>query len=358
MTRHTLHMTGRLPAQYREYLLHELSLLLQAGVPVDDALQTLQETSRSTRTRTALRQVQSDLAAGMPLWKSFTKRQLFNPQTESLITLGEQSGNLVENLRIAAEQEHKQHVFRTKVLSALLYPAFVLGITVAVGVGVAWFLLPRLAETFTTLPVHLPLISRIVLHIGTFLHTRGAWLIPAAALLLAVAVYMGFIAPSTRALGQRLLLHTPGIAQLLHEVEVARFGYVLSILLDAGLPITQALRMLSQSATLSPYRSLYSDLADAFENGYSFRSSLSATNGTLLPASVRQMVIAGERSGALPDTLRTIGISYEQKADITTASLATILEPILLLIVWLAVLGVAVAVIIPIYSLVSTVGSA
>ena len=349
----------RLSVKDREYFTSNLAQLLQAGVSVGEGLASMIETSHSKRLATALQQVQGDIDEGTSLWRALERSGMVGSQTLALIQLGEQSGKLVQNLEVAAAQEEKQQIFRTKVRSALIYPGFVMGLTLAIGLGVAWFLLPKLADTFSQLNVELPFISRVFIGFGSFLRDNGLWAVPLGVGLGALGLYLLFGAPRTRTVGQRLLFHTPGIARLMYEVEVARFGYLLGTLLEAGLSIMQAFELLGRATNATNYQKFYHYLGDSFENGYSFRVSLSQYKKSrkLLPPAVQQMVIAGERSGALPQTLTNIGRIYEQKADTSTQNLEAILEPILLVIVWLGVLGVAVAVILPIYSLVGGLGA-
>ncbi len=344
----------RFPFKDREYFVENLALLLKAAVPLGQALASLEQTSRSKEMKNALHEMQADIEAGEALAITLERSGLVGTQTLALVRLGEQSGHLVENMQLAAEQEEKRHFFHSKVRSALIYPTFVLSLTLIVGLGVAWFLLPRLSTTFTQLAVSLPAISKAMIGFGIFLREHGLVAVPSA-LFVAVGIgYMLFSAPRTKFIGQALLFKTPGIARLMREVEVAQFGYLLGTLLDAGLPITKAVRLLGQSTTANRYRKFYEYLAQSLEDGQSFQQGLAGYNkiSDLLPPSVQQMVIAGEHSGSLSQVLRTIGRTFEQKSDVTTQNLQSILEPILLVIVWVGVMAVAVAVILPIYSLV------
>jgi type IV pilus assembly protein PilC len=171
--------------------------------------------------------------------------------------------------------------------------------------------------------------------------------------------YILFGFPKTRTLGRRLVFHIPGISKLMYEVEIARFGYLLGTLLQAGLSVTQSLTSMERATVAPRYQKLYKYLHDSIEDGYSFKSALLKYKhaNAVLPPPVQQMLIAGERSGSLPDSLSSIGAIYEEKADISTANLEAVLEPIMLIIVWVGVMGVAVAVILPIYSLVGGLGT-
>jgi len=347
-----------LPSKDREFLIGNLSLLIKAGVPIGESILSMEQSSSSSVFRKAMQQIRGDIDDGIPLAKALAQSGVVSEQTLALIKLGEESGNLSGNLQVAAKQEEKQRVFRAKVRSALLYPTFVLSLTAIVGISVAWFLLPRLSDTFTQLHVELPLISQIFINFGIFLKFNGLWAVPSmfGGIILIAYILFGF--PPTKRAGNTLLFHLPGIARLMKEVEVARFGYLLGTLLEAGLSVTQALGLLEQSTTAYRYKAFYAYLAKSFDEGYSFATNFTRYKQTkkLLPSAVQQIVIAGEKSGSLSESLRDVGRTYEEKADISTQNLEVILEPILLVIVAASVLGVAVAVILPIYQLVGGLG--
>ena len=146
----------------------------------------------------------------------------------------------------------------------------------------------------------------------------------------------------------------PGVKLLLKETELARFGYLLGTLLSAGLSPTEALHSLSEATSLSRYKKFYLYLQESITDGNSFKKSFVQYKNInkLFPVPMQQLIIAGEQSGTLSETLIKIGQNYEAKTDTTAKDLTIILEPILLVIVWLGVLAVAFAVILPIYSLI------
>lgn len=338
----------------RESFTSSLAMQIKAGVIVGDALESLRKTSSSKAMKNAIAQMLEDIDSGISLSGAMQASGVVGEQTQALTRLGEQSGNLAENLAIAATQEEKQRIFRSKVRTALLYPLFVLTLSLVIALGVSWLLLPRLADTFESLNVELPWITQTLINFGELLKTDGYWLVPLLFVSLFAIGYIIFKAPKTKVIGQSILLHIPGIGRLLTEVEVARFGYLMGVLLKAGLSITSSLQLMSESTTLRRYQKIYLTWKENFDEGYNFATNFEAGKkvNKLFPPSVQQIVIAGEKSGSLAESLQTVGEAYEQKADATTNNLQAILEPILLVFVWIGVLGVAVAVIIPIYSLV------
>lgn len=344
----------RIRGKNKEFLTVNLALMIKAGVPLGEALHSLSETSRSSQIKKALHQMEQEINEGSPLHRALEHAGVASAQTLTLVRFGEQSGTLVQNLQVAAKQEEKQRAFRANVRSALFYPTFVLTLTVIIALGIAWFLLPRLSETFTRLDLELPLISKILLGFGLFLKDNGVWFVPALIGSGIILAYIIFFAPGTKRIGQVILFHLPGIGRLLKEVELARMGYLLGTLLGAGLSITQSFELLSNATTMHRYKKFYRSLGASFEEGYAFRSSLTRYRGLkrLMPPAVSQMIITGERSGSLVDTFLMIGDVYEEKAKTSTKNLEASIEPLLLVIIAAAVLLVAIGVILPIYSLV------
>ena len=338
----------------RDYFVENLSMLISGGMPMNDALQAISEEMRSRRMKNVISGIRADIEAGAPLWRTLANANLFPEHSVSLIRLGEESGKLTENLKVVAIEQEKDRIFKSKLRSAMMYPVFVLSLTVIIGVGIAWFILPKLALVFSQLKVTLPLITKILIGAGTFLGSYGQYVLPAAIFGAAILFYIVFSFSKTKFIGQFLLFSSPGIKGLIKEVEVARFGYLLGTLLEAGLPITHALGSLGSATEISQYRKFYVHLLDSVKDGNSIHKSFLSFKGTnrLIPAPVQQLIVAGEQSGTLAVTLLNIGRVYEAKTETSTKNLTVILEPILLVLVWLGVVAVALAVILPIYSLI------
>jgi len=337
----------------RDYLIENMSMLVASGMTVTDTLTSIAKEVRSNRMKRILLDMRTEIDNGSSIWRALHKSGLFRDHVISLIRLGEESGKLVENLKVVSSEEQKNRMFQSKLRAAMMYPLFVLTLTVIIGVGIAWFILPKLATVFSQLRIQLPLITQILIAIGTFLGKYGAIAVPIFIAVIISLVYFIFFFSKTKIAGQMILFSAPGIKGLMKEVEIARFGYLLGTLLSAGLPVTQALDSLASASEFIKYRRLYEHMRDSVEEGNSFQKSFasSPTTDKLLPSPIQQLIVSGERSGNLSETLQKVGAMFEEKSDTTTKNLSTILEPILLVIVWLGVVAVALAVILPIYSL-------
>lgn len=338
----------------KDFFIENLSVMISSGMGVSMAVEAIKKDVRTRAMAIMLDNLEEDIYSGSPLWKSLERSNLFPTHIISLIRIGEQGGKLSINLKVAAMQQEKDRSFKSKVQSAMMYPVFVLGLTAFIGIGIAWFILPRLSSVFSQLNLKLPLITEVLIDLGDFLGAYGIIVAPILVFTFLLMIYLLFVVRKTRFIGQILLFHTPIVGRLVREVELARMGHLLGTILKSGLPVTEALSSMHE-ATLSPqYKKFYLELRDSVDEGNSFEKSfiLLKRTGKLIPNPIQQMIIVGEKSGNLPDILLKLGEMFEAKTDITTKNMAVILEPILLVIVWLGVVSVALAVILPIYSLV------
>lgn len=338
----------------RDYLVENLSLLLSAGLDVKVALEAIRQGVVSRRLQTIIHEVTQEISAGAPLSSALEQTELVAVQIIALIRIGERSGRLSENLRVIGEQYKKDREFRSKVRSAMMYPILVLSIAAVLGLGIAWLVLPRLVNVFHSLTIELPMITRILLAVGTFLGAHGHIFVPLIGLGILMIIYIVFLFPPTKRIGQALLFSIPGIRKLIREVELARFGYVLGTLLSAGVPIMQSLEALSDSTAFFKYKKLFRHLLEHVKLGDSFQKSFLSFRSlkALIPPPIQQMIISGEESGRLAEILIIIGETFEHRTETTTKNLVVVLEPILLALVSAAVLLVALAIIMPIYSLI------
>jgi type II secretory pathway component PulF len=342
-------------SEEKDYFIENLAMLISSGMGILSALDAIKAEMGSKKMHRLIEIMKEDIDTGFSLWKALEKTKIFSPQIISLVRLGEESGRLTENLKVIALQQEKQRIFSSKIRSAIMYPVFVISLTVLVGVGVAWFALPNLASAFANLNMKLPLITRILIYLGQFIKESGVIFIPLFLLTLVIIIYFIFIFSRTKFIGQTILFGFPGVKKLIQELELARFGYILGTLLGAGLHIVDALESLSAVAGTQAYQKLYLHLKNSIEDGNSFHQSFTTYRSArkLIPMPIQQMIISSEQSGKLSENLIKIGEAFEAKADISTKDLAIILEPILLVIVWVGVVMVAIAVILPIYTLLS-----
>ena len=338
----------------REFFMENLSILLSSGMGVFEAIASLREEFHSKRMRRLIDWMLEELRSGTPLWRILSSTQFFKTPAIGMIRIGEESGRLTENLRMVAERERRDREFDSKLSGAMVYPLFVMFVTVVVGVTVAWFILPRLAVVFDQLRIELPLITKVILAFGVFLGKYGLVAVPGFLAVSATLIYVVFVGERTRFIGQWTFLQIPVFRRFIQNIEIARLGFVFGTMLQSGLPVLQVIDSMEESTGMVAYKKMYRSLHEAVATGETLQQGLRAYPNSvkLIPGPIQQLIGSAERSGELSATLIRIGDVHESRADIAMKNISVLIEPVLLVIVWLGVVAVAFAVILPLYSLV------
>jgi type II secretory pathway component PulF len=350
---------GGISRDTSEYIIESLSMLLLSGVTVGEALQSIAAEIPKKSTRETMAQMQASIDEGVPFAVALEQTGLFNPSVITLIEVGESTGKLPENLKVVAAQMHKNNSMNAKIKSAMLYPAFLIGLLFVVGTGIGVFLLPKLLNIINSLQVKVGPLTKALILVGTLFGKFG--LIFAAVVVITIILSTVLAKKSTtfKAFLEEVMFRIPGVKKLLFEIEIARFGFVLGTLLDAGLPVVTALQSLAASMSTRRYARFAAEMRDRVDDGDSFGKILSDKKyRKLLPGTICQIVVSAEKSGNLSSSLLKVGTNYEDKADLTARNLETLLEPIVLVLIAVAVLFVALAVFLPIYSLIGNLNGA
>ena len=344
--------------KFRHSFIQSLALMLNAGLSLVEALQAIEAEMRSRAVKKLINEITVSVQSGMPLWRSMENTFFFTPYEIALVHIGEDAGNLAKNLSYLAEQQEKDQSLRQKVKMAMIYPTIVLVMVFVIIMGLGMFVLPNLVQVLFSMKVELPLSTRIVIKITKFFEDHGTLILPSSiGLFVTVALLTKFT--KFKIITQWCIFKIPGIGRLAREATIARFGVILGGLLRAGVPLIEALESLVDVTQLASYKNFYKKLLTHINIGDSFSKSFVAIKSTkrMLPVSVQQLVVTGERSGTLSQTLLKISDIYEKKAEDTAEKLPVILEPLLLLLIGAIVGGIAFSIITPIYSVVGNVGA-
>ncbi|MDD5055653.1 MAG: type II secretion system F family protein [Candidatus Peribacteraceae bacterium] len=343
----------------KSQFIENLAILLNSGLSVIDALRTVSSELRNRAMKKVAQRMINEVENGIALWRAMDNQCLFSAYALALIRIGEESGSLSKNMEYLAVQQEKDRSLRSKVKMAMIYPSIVIVLTMIVTLGLAWFVLPQLVGVLVSLNAKLPLPTRIIIWVADFFGDHGAIVVPS---IFAGLVVFALLTKYTALKGpvQQTIFKTPGIGTMARSATIASFGVILGSLLRAGVPIVDAVQSLADVTDTVRYRKFYGRLARELEVGQSFSSAFKAIRETtgVLPASVQQLIITGERSGRMADMLLRIADIYEKKAEEAAAKLPVVLEPILLIFIGGLVGTIAFAIIVPIYSVVGSMGNA
>lgn len=337
----------------REYFIENLSLLIASGMGISSALASISASVKTWKMKKITKFIEKSVNEGSTLWSAFQQTKFFPDRVISLIRSGEEAGRLPEHLNLITVQQHKEKIFKSRLRSALLYPGIVLILAFIIALGSAWIVLPKLVAIFNETQTTLPFTTRILIYTSRFFESYGYVFVPSAIGVLGLFVYLLFVNRRTKFVGDWVLLSLPNIKTLIQGIELARFGYIFGALLQAGFQPTEALRSLREGTNYRVYAKFYEYLENSIYKGDSFKNALLSYKKTdkLIPAPIQQLIISAENSGRLSETFIKIGVIFEEKTDAMSQDLATILEPIVLIIVGLIVGLVVSGIMGPIYGL-------
>lgn len=330
----------------------ELAVLLASGVALVEALETLGEKESQPAVRAALEAVAEALRAGQPLSAALRAQpQAFDELICALVAANERSGQLAPALAQHARYLAWVQQLRDRLVAACVYPALLLGVGSAVILFLLLFVLPRFAGILDGLGSDLPWGSRALLGFGQFAGAHPvALLLGLGGLLLAAVAALR--APAVRTALQARLWTLPALGPRLRVLALARFYRSLAMLLGAGVPALQALRIVQPLMAL-PWQPAVDRLAQAVAEGRRFSEALDA-EGLATPVA-RRMVRVGERSGELAAMLERAAAFHDEEAVRLTDFLTRALNPALMLIMGVLIGGIIVLMYLPIFQLVEQV---
>ena len=278
--------------------------------------------------------------------------EVFGDVYISLVRSGESAGTLAESLSYIADQLEKDYELRSKVKAAVTYPAFVLSALVVVGILMFKFVLPKLTSVLKEQGAELPVISRWLISFTDFFEVYW-WLVLLVLIGAAVAIRFYMMTPQGRMMWDYIKTKLPILGPVMEKIYMARFSRNLATLVAGGIPIITALKIVGDVINNVVYKEIMLEAAAQVSSGKSISDVLMKHEE--FPPLVTQMVRVGEQTAALDTILLKLAVFYEKEVDTQIGTLASLLEPVIMVILGLAV-GVLVAgILLPIYNLASSV---
>lgn len=331
-----------------------LEVMIAAGIPLPRTLRTLAELTRSKKLKFALLAVEEEVTRGKNFSDSLASQPAIFPEMfTSIIKVGEESGTLEEVLRILTQQMEREHELKSKLLSALTYPAVIILAMLGVGFLMLVKVVPKLAETFDELGVELPATTKLVITIGTFL-ANFWYLIPMIILGAVVLIKNAMKTKDGRKLIDTLGLKLPIISSLVIKTYSASMVRTLSSLISAGVPIVRSLEIISDSMGNFYYKEAMNEAAEKVRKGNKLSETLRKYNN-IYPPLVNQMIGVGEETGQTSDVLRKLANFYDEEVANATKALASLIEPVIMIVIGAAVGFFAISMVQPMYSMMGAI---
>lgn len=341
---------GRIPVAEKIFFVQHLAVMTKSGISLGAALNTLSRQTKNKRFKQILTQVSEEVAGGQTLAKSLKPHQkIFGELFINMIAAGEVSGQLEEVLRQLYLQIKKDHDLISKIKSALTYPAIIVIAMVVIGTLMLIFVVPKMLAVFMEMDAELPLATRALIATTNFLTNNLIWL--------AVVVFIiifSFIAavrtPRGKHFWHAILLKTPIMGGIIKKINLARFCRTFTSLLTTDIPIIQSLQITARVLGNARYKQALEEAAEKVQKGITLNEVLQAYPQLFPPVTI-QMIAVGEETGKLDEILVELAAFYEEDVNRIMSTLPSIIEPVLILLLGAAVAALAVAIIMPMYSL-------
>jgi type II secretory pathway component PulF len=337
--------SGRRDVRKVPAFVRQLSTLLGAGVPLLDALDTIIKQYRG-RFRSTLLLLRDKVAAGSSLAEAMRQHsETFDELCVNITEVGEDSGTLEASLQRLAEFKDRSQQLKGKLTNALIYPAIVLSMAIAISLFLMSFVVPRILEPLLELGRPLPMPTRVVRAISNLL-LDDWWLILLGTGILGFVLTAAYRTQRGRRLWHRMLLRLPVIGELARKQAIVRVAVVMSTLLKSGIVFVRALQIARRSTSNVVIQDALLACETAVGAGADIGQSLERT--AAFPPMVVQIFAVGQQSGKLEEMLERLAVDYDREVEMTAQRLSSLLEPLMIVILGGIVLFIAMATMLPI----------
>jgi type IV pilus assembly protein PilC len=331
----------------------ELAALLKAGLPLLQSLDVMLERQKDPLLRQSLGSVREKVKSGTALSDAFrAEGDLYPPIFAASLVAGERSGNLDSVLRRFAQHLRLNQALRKKAISAAVYPAVLLIMMAGLLALMLLFVIPNFQSFFEGLNAELPLPTRILLGVATTLRANLAWIVLGLGML-AFAVLYWIRREGSGIVIDRALLSLPYFGPLMRMYATSQLMRTLSTLLAGGLPLVNALEVAAASIGNRAMAQAVGGATGRIREGASLTTALESTN--MLEALPLEMVKVGEQTGALGDMLNAIADFYDEDLDTRMATLMSLVEPVLLVLMAFVVAAMLLAFYLPMFQAIQAV---
>jgi len=332
----------------------QLQVLVTTGTPLAQSLSALERQAITPAWREVITDLRTRVEAGASLSAAMAEHPgYFDTICRSLIAAGESAGNLAVMLDRVATLSRKQLQVRRSIIGAAVYPTLLIVVAVSVLIVLLTFVLPRFEELFKSLDTPLPPTTRALMWLSAFVRSYW-WLVVLAAVAAAGGTWKFFRSVTGKRWTDSMVLKIPQFGGIVKSFATARISRLLGILLHGRVPLLDALELTRGACSNWQYAQLMEGAVQAVTRGESLALALSDTR--LIPPSVHEAILSGERSGQLAPLLTTLADFMDETNDVTVRSLTSILEPLILVVLGLLVGFVAVSLFTPLFDLTAATG--
>ena len=333
---------------------HQLATLIRAGVPLLECLDILSSEAENPALQQVVKHIREDVEGGALLAHALKRNPtVFNEFYRSMVEVGETTGRLDESLTQLAVYLDKQAQLRAKIFSGLAYPVLLLAVALIVLVFLLIWVVPLFSGLFQDMGESLPWLTQVVIDLAEGVRDHF-FLLAAFGGSLVMGIRWFLKNPKSRQAIDGWLLGVPLLGSVIQKAATVRFSRTLGFLVRRGVPLLSALGVAGTVTGNKIFEQSIKLAAIAIQNGRPLSETLRA--GQVFPTMVPQMIKVGESTGSMDVMLEKIADLFEQEVDRTVATLTSVLEPFIILVVGCGIALVVVAMYLPIFSIGSVIG--
>ena len=330
----------------------QLSALFEAQVSAFKAFTLMAENADNAMLRFALQTISQDIQGGISISEAMEKHpNAFSTFYIAMVRAGEESGKLTETFRYLADYLEREYELISKTKNALIYPAFVIVTFVVVVILMLTLVIPQLSTVLIETGQQLPIYTRAVIAVSNFFVNYWIFIL---IFLLAFAGYFWYLAG--RASGKKKLdawkLHLPVFGGLYQKLYLSRIADNLNTMLSAGIPVLHALEITGDVVDNKIYQDILKQAVEDVKGGQQISASFEKNKE--IPAIMVQMVKVGEETGSLGSILSTLARFYKREVDNAVDTLIGLIEPVMIVLLGVAVGFLLTSILIPIYNIASS----
>ncbi|MFZ1987717.1 MAG: type II secretion system F family protein [Minisyncoccia bacterium] len=344
-----------IPIEEHITFIKNLGAMLSAGLTLSRALSVIERQSNHKILKKTVIALQDSVKRGSSFFEALGEHpKVFSKLEIAMSKAGEESGTLAESLQVVVKQMERSHALSKKIKGAMIYPSIILFAILVIGILMMVYVVPTLASTFIELGVKLPLSTQIILGVSDFL-VHNLILVIALFVLFGAGVASFVRSRVGNALFFRAALHIPVVGVLVRETFSARAARTMGSLLSSGVEMLTALSITREVVGNRIFGGVIEEAEERVRKGEALSAAF-ADHNKLYPILFSDMIAVGEETGKVAGMLTQVAEYYETDVEDRTKDLSTIIEPVLMLIIGLAVGVFAVSMIGPIYSLTAKIG--
>ena len=350
-SKNILAFLNNVPAKEVVFMARQIATLFEANVSAYKAFSLVADQTTNETLKNQLHSVTSDLSSGVSISQALSQYpETFSNFFVNMVRSGEESGKLSQTFTFLADYMERQYELTRKTRSALIYPAFVIGVFFFVMIFMMRFIIPKLGDMIEQSNQAVPVYTKIVLAFSGFLVDYG--LIVFVIFLVAVFAFVMFIkSPAGKIWKDKFKISFPVIKNLYQKLYLARIADNLDTMLSSGIPIVRTLEVTSSIVGNSVYEKAIGEATEEVKAGVTLANALAKQK--VIPVMLSQMVRVGEETGMLGQVLRTLGRFYRREVDQAVDTMVALIEPIMIVALGLGVGLLLVSVLMPIYNIAS-----